>query len=50
MLKLLLLGDEEVLLVSAGLLGHGIKDGGHWLVVDDVGGQGGRGLDNLALK
>ena len=50
LLQLLLLSDQEVLLVGAGLLRDGVEGGGHRLVVDDVGGEGSGGLDNLVLK
>ena len=40
--KLLLLRDQEMLLVSPGLLGDSVEHGGDGFVVDDVGGQSSR--------
>lgn len=50
LLELLLLRDQEVFFVGSGLLGDGVEGRGHRLVVDDVGGEGGRGLDDLVLE
>ena len=50
LLQLLLLMDELVVLVGAGLGGHGVEDGGDGLALDDGLGDGsGRG-DELSLK
>ena len=50
LLELLLLMDELVVLVGAGLGGHGVEDGGDGLALDDGLGDGsGRG-DELSLK
>lgn len=49
LLKLLLLRDEKVVLVSVGLRGEGVENGSNGLVVDDGSGKGGRGSDQLGL-
>ena len=48
--QLLLLGDEEVFLVSAGLFGHRVQDGGNGLGINDGDGEVSGRLDNLGLK